>query len=321
MKRLSIIIPAYNVELYLKKCLLSCLEQDIHGEDYEIIVINDGSLDGSLEIANRIASEYSNVIVISQPNQGLSAARNKGLSVATGEYVWFVDSDDWIETNCLAEMIKAAADVDVLALNYIWICDNHSVESFLPVESTGRALLFSSFHQQAQFYLFRKSFLFNNNLFFYNGIYHEDFEFTPRMLFYADKLKVYLKPVYYYFQRENSISRNINPKRAFDLLTVANSLDSFCKKIVPDSDKIPFYNLISLGLNNAFSIIIQTDEQTQRKWLLELKQRGYLLNALNNSNFKRYKFEGILFSLLPFYLYIYSYRIMQLFNFRCKKNK
>ena len=98
--KLSIIIPMYNVEPYIEKCLLSCLNQNIPHADYEIIVVNDGSPDGSLGIARRIASTVDNMLIVSQENGGLSAARNKGLSYAKGEYVWFVDSDDWIEENC-----------------------------------------------------------------------------------------------------------------------------------------------------------------------------------------------------------------------------
>lgn len=98
MVKLSIIIPVYNVELYIEKCLQSCLSQDIPYDEYEIIVVNDGSPDGSLAIAESIAKTTTNMTIISQKNGGLSAARNTGMSVAKGEYIWFVDSDDWIET-------------------------------------------------------------------------------------------------------------------------------------------------------------------------------------------------------------------------------
>ena len=99
--KLSIIVPMYNVELYIEKCLLSCLNQDLPASDYEIIVVNDGSPDSSLAIAERIASLYDNLTIVSQKNAGLSAARNKALSLAKGKYVWFVDSDDRIQENCL----------------------------------------------------------------------------------------------------------------------------------------------------------------------------------------------------------------------------
>ena len=96
---LSIIIPVYNVEKYVEKCIRSCENQDIPKENYEVIVVNDGSPDGSLAIVERLANEFSNIKVINQENKGLSMARNTGLEAAKGEYVWFVDSDDWIEEN------------------------------------------------------------------------------------------------------------------------------------------------------------------------------------------------------------------------------
>ena len=116
--KLSIIIPVYNVEKYVEKCLRSCAEQDLPSDEYEIIVVNDGTKDSSLEIVERVAKDYSNIAIISQENAGLSAARNKGLSLAKGEYIWFIDSDDWIEKNCLQKIIRKCFEdgLDVLGI-------------------------------------------------------------------------------------------------------------------------------------------------------------------------------------------------------------
>ena len=96
MVKLSIIIPVYNTEEYLPRCLNSCLEQDLLANEYEIIAINDGSSDNSLQILNAYALKYPNIRVINQENRGLGATRNRGLNLAIGEYIWFVDSDDWV---------------------------------------------------------------------------------------------------------------------------------------------------------------------------------------------------------------------------------
>ena len=98
---LSIIIPVYNVEPFVERCIRSCEAQNIAKNKYEIICINDGSKDNSLKIISRIADEFPNIHVFSQPNAGLSAARNHGMRVAKGDYYMFVDSDDWIAENCL----------------------------------------------------------------------------------------------------------------------------------------------------------------------------------------------------------------------------
>ena len=91
MKRLSIIIPMYNVERYVNKCLLSLEDQDIPMEDYEIICINDGSPDNSREVVIRLQKEFNNIILIDQENQGVSCARNAGINSACGEFVLFID--------------------------------------------------------------------------------------------------------------------------------------------------------------------------------------------------------------------------------------
>ena len=103
---LSIIIPVYNVEPFVETCIRSCEAQDVSKDDYEIVVVNDGSKDNSLDVVNRVANEFENIRVFSQPNAGLSAARNTGMREAKGEYYMFVDSDDWIAENCLAKLIE-----------------------------------------------------------------------------------------------------------------------------------------------------------------------------------------------------------------------
>lgn len=106
---LSLIIPVYNTEKYLAECLDSCLAQDLGQDDYEIICVNDGSKDGSAEILERYSSAHPNIKVINQENAGISAARNNGIDHASGTYVWFVDSDDFIRENFLREL-KMNAD-------------------------------------------------------------------------------------------------------------------------------------------------------------------------------------------------------------------
>ena len=101
MKKISLIIPVYNVEKYLENCINSCLKQDISINDYEIIIVNDGSPDDCWNIIQRYANQHSNIKTINKENGGLSSARNAGINVAEGELIWFIDSDDSIKENCL----------------------------------------------------------------------------------------------------------------------------------------------------------------------------------------------------------------------------
>lgn len=103
---LSIVIPAYNAEKYLQECLDSCLNQDFPSDQYEIICVNDGSTDSSLEILLNYEKKYNNVVVVNQDNQGASAARNKGIETAKAKYIWFVDADDYIPDGFLKELYE-----------------------------------------------------------------------------------------------------------------------------------------------------------------------------------------------------------------------
>ena len=119
--KLSIIIPTYNIEKYIKECIYSCYnQQGVSTDDYEIIVVNDGSTDRSLNVVEEAQHEIPNLRIVSRPNGGLSAARNTGLDCAKGEFVWFVDGDDCIETNALSILFKAFQqhDCDAYIINY-----------------------------------------------------------------------------------------------------------------------------------------------------------------------------------------------------------
>jgi glycosyltransferase involved in cell wall biosynthesis len=108
MKQLSIIVPIYNVEPYVERCLRSLEDQDIPKEDYEIICINDGSPDNSRGVVACLQKEFDNIILIDQNNQGVSLARNKGIEKACGKYLLFIDADDYVHINSFARMLKGA---------------------------------------------------------------------------------------------------------------------------------------------------------------------------------------------------------------------
>lgn len=297
--KLSIIIPVYNVELYVEKCLLSCLKQDVSSDVYEIIVVNDGSPDSSLQIVERLASVYKNITIVSQLNSGLSAARNKGLSLAKGEYIWFVDSDDWIEENCLGYLLSLCNGVDIVAISHA-IIENKIIKLCCVKESkTGIELLIDGFFHPAQFYIMRKSFVEYYNLRFMAGVFHEDLEFTPRMLYFANSLVSSSRCVYNYLHRPASIMTTINSKRAFDLIKVISSLYKFKNEKVEKVYWNIYENLIALGFNNALYIISQSGREDQKQWIITIKEKMFLLKELIYSPKLKNKIEGIVFILFP----------------------
>ena len=108
MKQLSIIVPIYNVEKYIRMCLESFFRQEMDEETFEVILVNDGTPDKSMEVISDIIEAHQNIHVINQENQGLSMARNNGMEIATGEYILFVDSDDLLIDNSLSFLLSHA---------------------------------------------------------------------------------------------------------------------------------------------------------------------------------------------------------------------
>ena len=223
--KLSIIVPIYNVEKYLRKCVDSLLQQDLMLEEYEIILVDDGSPDSCGAICDEYASSYGNIKVIHRPNGGLSAARNSGIEVARGDYIQFVDSDDYLEPNVLKTLVgKMDADkLDILRFNYRNV--NERYEVFEPNKVSkpfvdyrdevcdGLAFLTErlGFGCYAWQFLIRSELL--DNCGFKEGIYFEDTEWTPRLLHKGSRVTSTDVMVYNYLLREGSITKSIEEKK------------------------------------------------------------------------------------------------------------
>ena len=221
MINLTFIIPVYNVERYLAKCLDSILV----GNKFtgQVICVNDGSTDNSLAILEVYAKEYPNVEVITQPNAGLSAARNAGIKAAKGKYVCFVDSDDYWESNVLKGLMEQIdrEQLDVLRFNFRNV--NERYEEFHPNKAPKRDIDYSETVTDGEDFLnnrlgpmcyavmfvIKREFL--KDCMFKEGIYFEDTEWTPRMLLKAQRVASTETVVYNYFWREGSISLPDNP--------------------------------------------------------------------------------------------------------------
>lgn len=302
--KLSIIIPVYNVEKYVERCILSCLNQNLSCSEYEIIVINDGSPDNSLKIINKLRLVYNNIRVFTQENQGLSVARNNGLKLAKGEYVWFVDSDDWIESNCISDIYHKCNEfnLDVLLFDANdWIKEvcfkRMTLTSFDEFPIDGRTYLLSNnIVFPVCFKVIKRDFLIDNNLFFMENIMHEDNEFIPRMFFFAKKVFRIDRNLYNVYNNPKSITRSANPKKSFDLIKVANSHASFIiDKIMEDRLKIVFYDYIGLAINSAFSNTKLMDSRNKVSFRLELKKSKDLFVLLKKSSSFKYRLEAQLY--------------------------
>lgn len=292
----------YNVEKFLPKCVLSCENQDISKNEYEIVCVNDGSPDNSLQIAETLALQYPNIKVISQPNGGLSAARNTGLINAKGEYVWFVDSDDWIEENCLGRIVsKLSNNLDVLQLQYrhVWL-EPYSIKEFNPILVKGvksgiEVTLEGGLPAPAPFCIYRRFFLLDNDLKFIPGIYHEDSEFKPRVVYLAEKITSDNVVSYNYFQRQRgSIMSSFSVKRANDVLFVNCNLYKFSLNIEKKC-VYTFYRNIGLNINTllyGYRELSSKDKETVR---LMLKSKTLSFKCMMHSKNLKYILEGLFF--------------------------
>lgn len=254
MPTFSIIIPVYNVERYLSECLESVISQTF--SDWEAICINDGSTDGSLEILEQFAATDSRIKIHTQPNGGLSAARNRGMENATGDYILFLDSDDYIVTDALQILNNKLDGQDLICFNGIRFHeeDNH-LEIPDPIEPADIITGWDYYNRYAlqsrQFAFvcvvlrcYRKKYMEDNNLQFHPGIYHEDNLFTPMACYHAQKVSVVGDVLYYYRIRSGSIMKTANSKHNKDILFVANQLAGFFTQLT-DINKTIIYRAIT----------------------------------------------------------------------------
>ena len=218
---LSIIVPVYNVEAYLKKCIDSLLKQDIASEDYEIILVDDGSTDSSSGICDGLASLHPNIVVIHKENGGLGSARNAGIDAASDKYVQFVDSDDYLLPNVLGSILShiKGDDLDILRFNY------QNVDSQdLPFEPNKKSKPFVDYssdicdgltflNERLGFACYAVQFILKTDLVkkasnrFKEGIFFEDVEWAPRIILQADRIASTDLMVYNYLFRAGSITR------------------------------------------------------------------------------------------------------------------
>ncbi len=296
MIKVSTIVPIYNVERQLTKCIESLINQKM--EDIQIILVNDGSTDNSGEIAKKYASEYPNkIIYVEKENGGLSDARNYGLSYATGEYISFVDSDDYITENLYNDLqpymnekydmikikiAKVNEQGEEISKNYSPIFkDKNGEEAF--------DILYKSdvMTEVAWGYIYRSEFFKSNNFKFTKGKYHEDFGLIPLILLKAKKVASTNVFGYNYVQTENSITRG-NPetvyKRALDLLYYYDNMikeikDYNVTKTSKENIKIYYTNCIILEVNNL-------NKKEQKLYIKEIRKRK-LANNIKARNLKQ----------------------------------
>ena len=229
MKKLSFIIPVYNVEKYIRDCILSIYDQNLHDEDFEVILVNDGTEDNSFEVIQDILTQHDNIIRVDQDNQGLSVARNTGIKNAKGEYVLFVDSDDVLVRESVGPLLLVAntSYADLVVADFLKLSDeeirNYKIEEkddASSVTKTGFELFLDDLDPSQNYVwrtMYRREFLLQNNLSFIPGICYEDIPFTPECYLKARVCVRVNSILYLYRMRPSSITSNMDKNKAMDL--------------------------------------------------------------------------------------------------------
>ena len=323
---ITVIVPIYNVERYLKECLES-IKVVFDNINVEILLIDDGSKDSSGDIAESYASNYKNIRVFHKENGGLSDARNYGLYQALGKYVIFIDSDDIIESNNFKNMVDQLeiCNGDIYLWNGVEVNENGQKMNLLDnnyfvhsgleenkvysgVESIYLQLLnHDDYVTTVWLGAYKKSFLINNNLWFEKGLLHEDELWTIKTLICANSVEYFDKTIYLYRQRENSIMNQVEKKYTKNIKDISYIYTSLYSYV---NWKISVNKYARLIKGNISKRYLHALNRFKINRDLYKKNDIKALMILNNSNRSIDKIRSIILFISP-WLYCEIYKIFK----------
>lgn len=289
MPKVSVIVPVYNVEDYIEKCLKSLVNQTL--DEIEIIIVNDGSTDNSETIIKKYIQNNNNKIrYVTKTNGGLSDARNYGMKFATGEYIAFLDSDDYVDVTIYEKMYNKAKqdNCDFVECDFIWKYDKKEVKDCGEIYYNKHEMLEKA-RVVAWNKLIKRELIEQTKIEFPKGLRYEDVEFFYKLLPYINKFGFVKEHLIYYIQRGNSLA-NTQDERTKDIFTVLkNVLEYYKENGFYDEYKTELeYTYTRLLLCSSFLRIIKIKDKKIRNDLLMLTW-----NSLNN-NFPNWKKNRIL---------------------------
>lgn len=293
MIKISIIVPVYNVEKYLNRCVDSLLNQDIDKNQYEIILVDDGSPDRSGVMCDEYSQKYSNIHVVHKTNGGLADARNAGLDVAQGKYIMFVDSDDYITENVLQQILGIAEqyNTEICVYKLLVLDENNDV---IPNKHPNQQFeLYHIYDSEDVLYtidissvcaaLYSRDFINSHNIRFTKGITHEDVDFSNRVYALVHRILFTEVLVYFYYWNPESLNRSTDiekiKKKYLDDLQVAYNSISFAKQNNLSSRKTTFFirRTNSLVVSQLFGFIIGSlPSVIKHEYITKAKSLGLL---------------------------------------------
>ena len=298
----SVIIPVYNTEKYIEKCLNSVINQTY--TNLEIIVINDASTDSTLDIVNKFAHRDARIKIINHTvNKGNGIGRNTGIKTATGEYISFVDSDDYIEKDTIEKMLKAIlqSNVDLAALGYMEHHENKPIRKKKSVDDpciklpkiTGEEskeeifklflLQFNGICFQPWTHFMKRELLINNNIFFdESGMYYEDMIFSTKLVYFSSGIVPVKEALYHYLLRKNSITQTKARKTIESKMYALMTIKQFLKEQNVFDTYKDYYTLFFI-CSGFIKSVMDVIEMTKRdkeveQFLYELSREKLIQN-------------------------------------------
>lgn len=310
MKKVSIIVPVYNVEKYIRKCLESLVNQTL--KDIEVIVVNDGSPDNSQSIIDEYVKKYPHIIKsYAKENGGQGSARNYGYQKATGEYIGFVDSDDYVSLDMYEKLYNKAIlnKSDIVICKYTVIDENNNSKEY--------QYLFNKTNNDKIDYLFNNTGVCNKiykrNLLkkfeFRSKVWYEDIDFIIKILLKAKKINSIEDELYYYLVREGSTMNNNNIKKNLDILAAFDSILNYIlenKEYQKYSDEIEFIAIYHIYIT-AIARIINIKHTKGKKEIIN-KLIKYMNEKFPNYKNNKYLYllnrnKRIIYNLIKYKLY------------------
>lgn len=294
MKKVSIIVPVYNVDKYLDKCLKSLVNQTL--SDIEIIIVNDGSTDNSQVIIDKYKSEFPHKIrTFFQENSGQGAARNLGFANANGEYIGYVDSDDYVELDMYEKMYNKAKEKNsdiVICGSYNIIEYNCKKEKDIDKIYFHNSKINAFFGKKAVWNkIYKKDIFEKNELSFRNKVWYEDLDFTLKAIINADKIDYINEPFYNYLVRNGSTMNNSNVDRNLEIFLAFDEIIRN-KKFNKYKEIIEFLAIENIYISTVVRIInAHVDKKKKKETISEII--SYM-----DSNFRNYRKNRYLY-LMP----------------------
>ena len=230
MPKVSVIVPVYNVEKYIEKCLQTLVNQTL--EDIEIIIVNDGSTDNSTKIATEYKKKYPNkVVYLEKENGGLSDARNYGIPYATGDYIAFLDSDDYVEIDLYEKMYNKAiqTNADMVECDFYWEYSDTKKVHDQNANYKNESDMYANARVVAWNKLYKREVIINSGIEFPKGLRYEDLEFFYKILPKLNKIEYIREPLIHYIQRNNSITYVQNEKTR-DIFIILDNILKYYKE-------------------------------------------------------------------------------------------